>query len=82
MRGSLGIEASASFPTPITKHILLYRIELIIIKHMKYRVDAYMNKGAVKQGAKLMDKIDDAIVLAKKVASYYHCQTRIARVAG
>lgn len=49
---------------------------------MKYRVDAYMNKGAVKQGAKLMDKIDDAIVLAKKVASYYHCQTRIARVAG
>ena len=81
MRGSLGIEASAYFPTSITNHILLYRIELIIIKHMKYRVDAYTN-GAVKQGAKLMNSIDDAIVLAKKVASYYHCQTRIARVAG
>lgn len=49
---------------------------------MKYRVDAYMNKGAVKQGTKLMSNYDDAVVLAKKVATYYHCCTRIARVAG
>lgn len=48
---------------------------------MKYRVDAYKN-GAVKQGTKLLENIDDAIALAKKVATHYHCCTRIARVAG
>lgn len=46
---------------------------------MKYRVDAYKN-GAVRQGTKLLNNIDDAIVLAKKVATHYHCYTRIARV--
>lgn len=46
---------------------------------MKYRVDAYKN-GAVRQGTKLLNDIDDAIALAKKVATHYHCYTRIARV--
>lgn len=46
---------------------------------MNYRVDAYKN-GAVKQGTQLIDNIDDAIVLAKKVAMYYKCYTKIARV--
>ena len=46
---------------------------------MKYRVDAYKN-SAVKQGTQLLDNIDAAIVLAKKVATHYHCYTRIARV--
>lgn len=48
---------------------------------MKYRIDAY-GKGAVKQGTKLLDDIDDAIALAKKVAVHYKCYTKIARVAG
>lgn len=47
---------------------------------MKYRVDAYKN-GAVRQGTKLLTDIDEAIKLAKQVATHYHCQTRIARVA-
>lgn len=46
---------------------------------MRYRVDAYKN-GAVRQGTKLLNDIDDAIALAKKVATHYHCYTRIARV--
>ena len=47
---------------------------------MKYRVDAYKN-GTVKQGALLLEDIEKAIELAKKVATHYHCYTRIARVA-
>ena len=46
---------------------------------MKYRVNAYKN-GAVKQGTQLLDDIDLAIELAKKVATHYHCYTRIERV--
>lgn len=46
---------------------------------MKYRIDAYQ-KGAVKQGTQLLENIDDAIVLAKKVAMHYKCYTKIARV--
>ena len=46
---------------------------------MKYRVDAYKN-GAVRQGTKLLTDIDEAIKLAKQVATHYHCQTCIARV--
>lgn len=46
---------------------------------MKYRVDAYKN-GTVKQGTKLMEDIDVAISLAKKVAMHYKCYTKIARV--
>lgn len=46
---------------------------------MKYRVDAYQN-STVKQGTKLLDNIDDAIKLAKQVATHYHCYARIARV--
>lgn len=46
---------------------------------MKFRIDAYKN-GAVKQGAKLLDNIDEAIKLAKQVAAHYHCTTKIARV--
>ena len=45
----------------------------------KYRVDAYM-KGAVKQGTRLLENIDDAVSLAIKVAMYYKCYTKIARV--
>lgn len=46
---------------------------------MKYRVDAYMN-GAIKHGTQLIENIDDAIALAKKVAMHYKCYTKIARV--
>lgn len=46
---------------------------------MKYRIDAY-KKGAVKQGTKLLDNIDEAIKLAYAVAKHYKCYTRIARV--
>lgn len=46
---------------------------------MKFRIDAYKN-GTVKQGAKLLSNINEAIKLAKAVASHYHCYTRIARV--
>lgn len=46
---------------------------------MKYRVDAYKN-GAVRQGTKLLTDIDEAIKLAKQVATHYQCYTRIARV--
>lgn len=46
---------------------------------MKYRIDAYKN-GAVKQGTKLLDSIDEAIKLAYAVAKHYKCYTRIARV--
>ena len=60
------------------KHFLLHRtVNKSII--MKYRVDAYQ-KGAVKQGTQLLENIDDAIVLAKKVAMHYKCYTKIARV--
>ena len=48
---------------------------------MKYRIDAYFKNGTVRQGTILLDNIDAAIELAKKVASQYHCYTRIARVA-
>lgn len=47
---------------------------------MKYRIDAYI-KGTVRQGTQLLDDIDAAIKKAKEVAAYYHCYTRIARVA-
>lgn len=47
---------------------------------MKYRIDAYKN-GAVRQGTKLLTDIDEAIKLAKQIATHYHCYTRIARVA-
>ena len=47
--------------------------------NMKYRIDAYKN-GTVKQGAKLLSDINEAIKLAKAVASHYHCITMIARV--
>lgn len=47
---------------------------------MKYRIDAYFKNGAVKQGTKLLDNIDDAIHLAYIVANHYKCYTRIARV--
>lgn len=46
---------------------------------MKYRIDLYVN-GACRQGTKLLDSIDDAIKLAKQVATHYHGYTRIARV--
>ena len=49
-------------------------------KLMKFRIDAYLKNGAVKQGTKLLEDIDTAIKLAKQVASHYHCYTRIARV--
>lgn len=48
---------------------------------MKYRIDAYMKGGAVRQGTQLLTDIDEAIKLAKAVAAHYHCWTRIARVA-
>ena len=47
---------------------------------MKYRIDAYI-KGTVRQSTLLLDNIDAAIKKAKEVAAYYHCYTRIARVA-
>ena len=47
---------------------------------MKYRIDAYYKGGAVKQGTKLLDNIDEAIKLAYAVANRYKCYTRIARV--
>lgn len=47
---------------------------------MKYRVDAYKN-GAVRQGTKLLNSIDEAIKLAYTVAKHYSCYCRIARVA-
>lgn len=46
---------------------------------MKYRIDAYYKSGAVKQGTKLLDNIDEAIKLAYAVANRYKCYTRIAR---
>lgn len=46
---------------------------------MKYRIDLYVN-GTCRQGTELLDNIDDAIKLAKQVASHYHGYTRIARV--
>lgn len=46
---------------------------------MKYRIDLYIN-GVCKQGTKLLDDIDEAIKLAKAVATHYHGYTRIARV--
>lgn len=46
---------------------------------MKYRIDAYKS-GAVKQGTKLLDNIDEAIRLAYTVAKHYKCYTKIARV--
>lgn len=46
---------------------------------MKYRIDAYKG-GAIKRGTKLLTDIDEAIKLAKQVATHYHCYTRIARV--
>lgn len=49
---------------------------------MKYRIDAYIKSGAVKQGAKLLDNIDEAIKLAKEVAKHYKCYTMIARING
>ena len=42
-------------------------------------IDAYKG-GAVKQGTKLLDNIDEAIKLAYAVANHYKCYTRIARV--
>ena len=36
--------------------------------------------NAVKQGTQLLENIDDAIALAKKVAMHYKCYTKIARV--
>jgi hypothetical protein len=54
----------------LSKHFLLHRIVLINKSIMKYRVDAY-RKGAVKQGTQLLENIDDAIALAKKVAMHY-----------
>lgn len=47
---------------------------------MKFRIDAYLKNGAVKQGTKLLEDIDAAIKLAKQVATHYHCYTHIARV--
>lgn len=47
---------------------------------MKYRVDAYRNNAVIKRGEILLDSIDEAIKLAKNVATHYHCYTRIARV--
>lgn len=47
---------------------------------MKYRIDAYYKSGAVKQGTKLLDNIDEAIKLAYAVVNHYKCYTRIARV--
>lgn len=46
---------------------------------MKYRIDAYKN-GAVKQGTRVLDNINEAIKLAYAVAKHYECYTRIARV--
>lgn len=46
---------------------------------MKYRIDAYKG-NAIKHGTKLLSDIDEAIKLAKQVATHYHCYTRIARV--
>lgn len=36
---------------------------------MKYRIDAYYKSGAVKQGTKLLDNIDEATVLHKNSQS-------------
>lgn len=47
---------------------------------MKYRIDAWTKGTTPKQGKKLLDNIDDAIALAKQVATHYHCCTRIIRV--
>lgn len=47
---------------------------------MKYRIDAYKKGGAVKQGIKLLDNIDETIKLAYAVANHYKCYTRIARL--
>lgn len=44
--------------------------------HIKY----IKKGGAVKQGTKLLDNIDEAIKLAYAVANHYKCYTRIARV--
>lgn len=46
---------------------------------MKYRIDLYL-KGTCKQGATLLDDINEAIKLAKQVAAHYHGYTMIARV--
>lgn len=47
---------------------------------MKYRIDAYYKSGAVKQGTKLLDNIDEAIKLAYAVANHYKCYTRNSQI--
>ena len=46
---------------------------------MKYRIDLYLD-GKCRQGKQLLDTVDEAITLAKKVATHYHGYTCIARV--
>lgn len=46
---------------------------------MKYGIDAYKG-GAVKQGTKLLDNIDEAIKLAYAVANHYKCYTRVLSI--
>ena len=48
---------------------------------MKYRVFAWKKNGASMRGTQLLTDIDEAIILAKKVAAHYHCMTRVERVA-
>lgn len=47
---------------------------------MKYIIIAWKKGTSPKRGNKQVDNIDDAIKLAKAVASHYHCFTRIERV--
>lgn len=47
---------------------------------MKYRIDAYTKNGAVKKGTQLLEDINEAIKLAKQVATHYRCHTKITRV--
>jgi hypothetical protein len=65
---------------PITKHLLLHKIEKII-NIMKYTVVLYRGGSIVKHGTQQHENIDDAIELAKKVAmANKGCYTKIARV--
>lgn len=73
----MGAMSNHSSPTQFIHNCNTMHIKYINI--MKYRIDAYKN-GAVRQGTKLLDNIDEAIKLAYAVANHYKCYTRIARV--
>lgn len=70
-------------PTAVNNREVPQAVTCILILNsniMKYRVDAYRNNAVIKRGEILLDSIDEAIKLAKNVATHYHCYTRIARV--